>query len=130
MWLITLFLFWKSKHKHEKTEQSDPDEISKRQSLKQIKHACNQNDAEQAKKILIDWARQMWPNERINNLNSIKPHCDNELQVKLDELNSYLYGKQQEQWDGKAFLECFESQSFENKTRITEEGKLEPLYKS
>ena len=130
MWLITLFLFWKSKHKHEKTEQSDLSEISKRQSLKQIKQACNKNDAEQAKKALIDWARQMWPDERINSLNSIKPHCDNELQIKLDELNNYLYGKQQEQWNGKAFLECFESQSFEDKTSITEEGKLEPLYKS
>ena len=46
----------------------------------------------------------MWPNERINNINSIKPYCDIELQAKLDELNTSLYGKQDKSWDGKTFL--------------------------
>ncbi len=129
MWLFTLFLLWKSKYKIKKAGDADSDEVSKRQCLKQIKLACNKNDAIEAKKALLDWARQMWPNERINNINSIKPYCDIELQAKLDELNTSLYGKQDKSWDGKTFLTCFESQLFENNKSTAVKGNLEPLYK-
>ena len=130
LWLATLYLFWRSKQAVKQTGQSVSNEISVRQSLKQIKQACNQNNANAAKTEVLKWAKKMWPNENINSLNSIKPFSNNELQLKLDELNTYLYGQQQQAWDGKAFLKCFESQSFENKTTKKESGDLEPLYKA
>jgi hypothetical protein len=129
LWLITLFLFWNSRSRFNKKERISVVESSKRQSLKQIESACNNNDAQQAKTAILEWARKMWPDERINNLDSVKAYCDDELGIMLDELNRQLYSKQQDVWNGNAFLNCFQSQSFKITKSHAEHGNLEPLYK-
>lgn len=129
LWLITLFLFWNSRSRFNKKERISVVESSKRQSLKQIESACNNNDAQQAKTAILEWARKMWPDERINNLDSVKAYCDDELGIMLDELNRQLYSKQQDIWNGNAFLNCFQSQSFKITKSHAEHGNLEPLYK-
>ena len=130
LWLMTLFFLWKSKIKVEETKQTLSEETSKRQSLKQIKLACNNNDAAETKSALLNWARKMWPNKKINSINAIKQYCGDDLQSKLDELNNYLYSEQQKTWDGNTFLKCFELQKFESRKVINEKGNLEPLYKT
>lgn len=130
MWIITLFLLWKSKNKVEKTVINTSTDSSIRQSVKQIKNACNKNDAYETKQALVEWARGMWPHAEINSINSIKEYSDDQLQTKLDELNTYLYSKQKQTWNGEAFLKCFESQEFKKKNNVIEKGKLEPLYKT
>lgn len=129
LWLSTVYLFWKRKLNIKQVDDATSIETTKRKSLKQIKLACSNNNAIDAKNAVIEWGRLMWPNEKINNINSIKPYCNQELRLKLDELNHYLYGKQQQIWDGKAFLTCFESQVFDKKADTKEKGELEPLYK-
>jgi hypothetical protein len=112
LWIITLFIFWMSKKKTGISDESSS-EMSKRQKLKELKKACLSNDTATTKKALLDWARIMWPDETINNINSIKSFCDEELKLKLDELNTFLYGKNDKSWDGQALLTCFEAQSFD-----------------
>ncbi|MGB1799803.1 MAG: BatD family protein [Gammaproteobacteria bacterium] len=129
LWLITLFLLWKSRNRFNKEEKISNAESSKRQALKQIENACNNNDAQQAKTAILEWARKMWPDKKINNLDAVKVYCDDELATMLDELNRQLYSKEQDVWNGKVFLNCFQSQSFKKTKSKAEQGKLEPLYK-
>jgi hypothetical protein len=129
LWLFTLYMFWKSKQNSVKKENIDSGSLSSRYYLKQLKQACISNNAKETKQTLLDWARSQWPNENINSINSIKSFCNKELQVKIDELNAFLYGKLESQWNGADFLKSFESQSFEQKVSLKEKGKLEPLYK-
>lgn len=130
LWLVTLLLFWKSRGRFNKKERIAVVEPTKRQSLKQIERACNNNDAQQAKTAILEWARRMWPKESINNLDAVKAHGNAELASMLDELNNFLYGKKQQAWDGKAFLVCFQAQTFEVGKKVSEKGNLQPLYKT
>lgn len=130
LWVITLFVFWKSKRKLSVLDDQSATELSVRYYLKQLKQACRNNDAVVTKQVLLDWAKVMWPDENINSINSIKSFCDKDLQSKIDQLNVYLYGKTESQWSGAAFLKSFESQSFDKKVTTEVKSKLEPLYKT
>jgi oxygen tolerance protein BatD len=130
LWGITLFLFWKSRRKPTMPDNHSAAELSNRQYLKQLKQACAVNDAAKAKQALLDWAKGLWPDEKISSINAVKMFCEKEFQLKLDELNACLYGKTTIQWNGANFFKSFESQSFKNKKSEQAKGNLEPLYKT
>jgi len=130
LWLITLFVFWKSKRKTAFADDHSAAELSNRRYLKQLKQACVANDPAATKQALLDWARNKWPDKNINSIDAIKIFCDKELQLNINELNASLYGKSEFQWDGAAFLKSFELQSFDKKNTTEIKGKLEPLYKT
>ncbi len=131
LWLITLFIFWKSKRNSIIPDDPVTDaERSIRQHMKRFRQACTASDATMAKQALLDWAKVKWSDKEINSINSIKPFCNKESQLKIDELNACLYGKSEKKWDGVAFLKSFDSQSFDKKQNTETKGKLEPLYKT
>ncbi len=130
LWGITLFIFWKSKRIPVRPNNDSVKELSSRQYLKQLKQACAANDAVLTKQALLGWANDLWPDEKISSINTVKVHCEKDFQLKLDELNACLYGKTTIQWNGADFLRSFEAQSFNNKLTAKSIGKLEPLYKT
>jgi oxygen tolerance protein BatD len=130
LWLITLFIFWKSKRKAIIEDDNSVAELSIRQYLKQLKQACAVNDVAMAKQALLDWAKIMWPEKNITSIDAVKKVCAENLQLKIDELNSCLYGKEHGKWNGAEFLKVFESQAFDNKKSEQPKGNLEPLYKT
>jgi oxygen tolerance protein BatD len=129
LWITTLLILVVYRKQNVINNEQDSNELSSRYHLKRLKQSCKDNNAEETKKELLAWARNKWPEENINNINSIKPFTDRELQLRIDELNRYLYSQQETDWDGSGFLKCFEQQSFENQIAIDNKGKLEPLYK-
>lgn len=130
LWLVTLFLFWKKKSDATIVDDKSKNELSRRQYLNQLKKAASINNATMAKRALLDWAKTVWPDEMITNIDAIKSYCSDELKIKIDELNNCLYGKDKKQWNGAGFMTVFESQSFNEKITKEEKGKLEPLYKT
>jgi BatD DUF11 like domain len=128
VWLFTLFLLIKEK-KRKNINSQQSKELSKRFNLKQLKQACVKNNAKETETVLLDWAKDKWPKENINNINAIKKYCNKELELKIDELNVALYGNKEIPWNGGAFLQCFESQKFINEVESKDNGELEPLYK-
>ena len=98
--------------------------------MKEIQDGCKSNDPKLTQQALLDWAKNHRSDDKINNLNALKEYSDDDFKIKLDELNSCLYGSSALQWDGMSFLKTFESQSFDNKKSKVVNGKLEPLYKT
>ncbi len=130
LWLLTLTLFWRSKRGTSATDTNEEENISRRKQLKEIQQGCKNNDPKQTQQALLDWAKNHRSDDKINNLNALKEYSDDDFKIKLDELNSCLYGSSALQWDGMSFLKTFESQSFDNKKSKVVNGKLEPLYKT
>lgn len=131
LWLITLFIWWRSSTKNKlKTTEVSERKVSSNVYLKQFKQACKINDAQSAKDTLLQWAKSNWPKADISSIAALKEYANTELQQRLDELNNCLYGKGIEQWDGSALLSSFESQSFKQEQKTASVGKLEPLYKT
>lgn len=130
LWLLTLFLFWKSKQHVEVISDKAEQKLSSRKYLRQLHHACKDNNPAATRQALLQWANSMWPDKQVNSLDAIKALCDEDFTKQLEELNSCLYGNKTGTWDGKAFLNSFESQKFETNQTVRVNSKLEPLYKS
>lgn len=130
LWLLTLILFWRSKRSNSIADTKAEENISERKTLKKIQQACKSNDPKLCQQALLEWAKSHWPDKNINNLDALKEYSDEGFKIKLDELNSCLYGSSASQWDGTSFLISFESQSFDKKQSTVAKGKLEPLYKT
>ncbi len=130
LWLLTLFLFWKSKQQVEVISDKAEQKISSRKYLRQLHQACKDNNPAATRQALQQWANSMWPDKQVNSLDAIKALCDEDFTKQLEGLNSCLYGNKTGTWDGKAFLNSFESQKCETNQTVRVNGKLEPLYKT
>ncbi len=130
LWLATLSILWKSKRIPVVDNNKSDKKTTIQHCVKKIQQACKSNDPKTTKQALLEWANNLWPEKRINNINAIKEYCDEDFKNKLDGLNNCLYGKTSSAWDGMVFLMSFESQSFEKKKSTVTSGKLEPLYKT
>lgn len=129
-WLITLgFLFFKHKTASKKISESveSPAEISLKACVKQLKKACMTNDAGAAKIALLEWGKLQF-NEI--SLGAIAPHCEARLRDEILQLNSSLYAKEPQVWQGRELFKTFS----ENNARVklatqTKTNALKPLYR-
>jgi len=128
-WLLTLgFLFFKHKAtpKNLPEMQESSTEISLKISVKNLKKACETNDTIAAKIALLEWGKLQF-NEI--SLGAIAPHCEARLRDEILKLNTVLYAKEAQNWQGRELFKAFS----ENKARVklaTREktDTLKPLY--
>jgi hypothetical protein len=129
-WFLTLgFLFFKHKTASKKISEpiESPAEISLKACVKQLKKACMTNDAQAAKIALLEWGRLQF-NEI--SLGAIAPHCEARLRDEILQLNSSLYAKEPQVWQGRELFKTFS----ENNARVklatqTKTNALKPLYR-
>lgn len=81
---------------------------SARDIKKELKWACQHNDAKQAEVQLLTWAATLYPQVTPLNLMGIKPHLSSALQSAIDELNEALYG-QKKTWEGDSLWHAVSS---------------------
>ncbi|MCK4707956.1 MAG: protein BatD, partial [Gammaproteobacteria bacterium] len=111
-WLITLyFLFQKRKNKtaesrHAETNETPP---SITNISKKFASACNQNNRELCKSLLIQWASQQWPDDNISSLGDVAVNVNETLRLQINILNQSLYSKTPVDWDSKQLLSAFET---------------------
>ncbi|MFI3123356.1 MAG: BatD family protein [Methylococcales bacterium] len=130
-WLITLgFLFFK----HKSTSKiivkplENPAEISLKTCIKQLKNACEANDANAAKIALLEWGRRRQFDE--NSLGAIATHCEARLRDEILNLNASIYAKNAEPWQGKELFKTFSENNARAKlTTNNKNDALQPLYK-
>ena len=125
-WLLTLFfLFKKQKPKQEKTP-TDNKQIKLKETVKQLKKACSENDSLGAKDALLAWGKIKFNS---NNLSAITSHCENALQNEIGLLNQNLYANQKNQWQGNDLFQAFKANNAQNEIVSKNNDALEPLYK-
>jgi hypothetical protein len=126
-WLATLVFFLTRRPAAIKPVLNHKEEdIDLGESIKNLKKACTDNDAQAAKNALIQWGRKKL---NVSSLGAIASCCDARLRDEILYLSSKLYGKEPEQWQGKKLFQAFA----ENKARKTlvdkENSGLQPLYR-
>jgi hypothetical protein len=130
LWLVTIILWWRSRNKPSADDLHDSRLESLRQIQKQLKSACQRNDAVVVKDLLVQWGRQMWPNQTIISTADVARNTGNRFKKEIEDINNSLYSRGQNQWNGQSFHSVFESeiQSIV-KANVVDKGKLEPLFK-
>ncbi len=125
-WLLTLFfLFKKQKPKQEK-RPTDTKQVKLKETIKQLKKACMENDSLAAKDALLVWGKIKFNS---HNLSAISSYCKETLQDEISLLNKSIYANKPSQWQGEKLFQAFKTNKAQKK--IAGEGidELEPLYR-
>ena len=125
-WLITLIVFLRKRRPKAEVWLEDESEISLKAAIKNLKHACANNDALAAKEALLIWGNHKFDT---NNLGALAGFCDARLRDEIVLLNQTLYGKESTQWEGKKLFQAFTENKARGAIKETVDKSLEPLYK-
>ncbi|MDH5393377.1 MAG: BatD family protein [Gammaproteobacteria bacterium] len=71
--------------------------------------ACHHHNAPLCKSLLIEWANQQWPGEKMNSLAEVSLKLDSLFAQQVNILNQTLYSPSNEKWSADALLAAFQS---------------------
>jgi hypothetical protein len=125
-WLATLVYFLTKRPAKKPVEEKSEPELRLTDSVKNLKKACADNNAVAAKDALLAWGRQKYG---ATSLGAIAELSDARLRDEILHLNQVLYGKSANQWQGKKLFQAFAENKAREKIAVTEDDKLEPLYR-
>jgi hypothetical protein len=124
---ISAFLLWRNNNRPIK-EETDTSETSRKESLKQIRKACQENDPLIIRQRLQDWSQQEFSITRLDQLG--KQFNDIPLTNSLCELDSVLYQNRKNSAFNGQLLWSNLSQAIKKKhtKSSTDSSELSPLY--
>ena len=126
LWLITLFYVFTRLPKTNRVINDNYEDVNLKQSIQQLKKACAENNALDAKNALLAWGKLQYG---VHNLNAIAERADARLQQEVLRLNQVLYGKTANIWQGKTLFQAFaEHKTKANLTQLKKQS-LEPLHR-
>lgn len=125
-WLATLAYFLVKRPVKKPIAEKNESELRLADSVKNLKKACADNNAVAAKDALLAWGRQKFGTA---SLGAIAELSDARLRDEILYLNQVLYGKAADQWQGKKLFQAFVENKAREKIAVTEDDKLEPLYR-
>ncbi len=129
-WLLTLlFIFWSRLYKPrtniKPTGQNTP--IKLKESIKELKTACADNNPQAAHQALIKWVTASY---NITNLVELNTDGDDDFQAELTKLNHALYAKDKLAWDGSGLLQAVMAKQTKQSSSKNADEPLVPLYPS
>jgi len=129
-WLATIIVWWRVARHSNTNMEEQTNVLTTKNVLKQLKHACQRNDSNQAKEALLAWAKTHWQQHAPCSLGEIGNRCGDLFQTEIRQLNQILYSHTEKSWQGSELWKAFKqyiAQSGNSEKSIMEE--LEPLYK-
>jgi hypothetical protein len=126
-WLMTVLFFLTKRTGTKPVIEPNDSEIHLKECIKNLKNACTDSNAVDAKDALIEWGRQKF---NVSNLGALAVFCDARLRDEILHLNHTLYGKEISEWQGKKLFQAFTENKAREKISVAKEDKsLEPLYR-
>ncbi|PPK78290.1 oxygen tolerance protein BatD [Methylobacter tundripaludum] len=125
-WLATLAYFLIKRSAKKPVAEKSEQEIRLEDSVKSLKKACADNNAAAAKDALLAWGRQKYG---AASLGAIAELSDARLRDEILNLNRILYSREPDQWQGKKLFQAFVENKAREKIAVTDDDKLEPLYR-
>jgi hypothetical protein len=133
-WLLTLGLWWRSRYGaagiEEDEAQPAPTRATARRLLRQLRKACDENNAVNAQQLLLDWAAQRHSTNPPLSLGALAARLPDGIGNAVCDLERERYGPQDEPWSGSALREALRRiDSVDQPIDITTADGLAPLYR-
>ncbi|MDH3767907.1 MAG: hypothetical protein OES99_05590, partial [Gammaproteobacteria bacterium] len=96
-----------------------------------LQRACAAHDAAAAQTELLHWAKTRWPGNAARSLGELTARLDGPLQQELHRLSRARFSASNEDWDGDALWQAFQSET--KRSRVKQKPaapELEPLYRT
>jgi len=131
-WLITLAYFLTKRPARKPVIENNEADISLKNTIKNLKKACADNDPIAAKVALLEWGRQQFSGSatvNVSSLGAIAGFCEARLRDEILQLNQVLYSQNVGHWSGKKLFQTFTENKARAKLGVAEDKSLEPLYR-
>ena len=106
-WIATLLLWWRARSRMRAVSPSADEQemgLSQREALRELKQACQTNDAERTQKALLHWAKVRWPDQPPRSVLGIAERIDHQdARHALTTFDRCLYQDGGRSWNGEAF---------------------------
>lgn len=127
--LMLAYLLWREKNRDPETPESLPQSVSEKQRWKELKKACQHNDAQQIRTAVILWASAHFQRDDLGRLDQVQAlHSNHRLNAALAELDALLYanGVSNSAFNGANLLTLLKTLEAESDT--CKQQSLKPLY--
>ena len=128
-WVITLvYILKKRKAGRPEAEQAQNGRLN--EAVKNLKRACRDNDPQQAKTALLQWAGAHPSGPTVSSLGDLEQHSGGELAAEIRTLSRRLYSRKAEAWSGEPLWQAFVNDSKTTRSAASRtRGELEPLFR-
>ncbi len=133
-WIFTLALWRRSRHPAaapaEPADTPPPARTRNRRLLRQLRNACDENDGNRARGLLLEWGELRFPDALPRSLGALASLLPLDLARGVEELERDLYGPSSDAWSGedlRAALALVDSVG--RSSDITSDEVLLPLYR-
>jgi len=134
-WCITL-LGWRlslrraNNHQEMQLPRSGVNHEKIKVIVKKLKTACQRNEPNLVKALLLDWARQQWPDHPPMSIGAIAVRVDGVLAKELFALNDALYSEEKNHWRGEPLWQAIQQLDVLGKQpQAPEKTVIAPLFK-
>ena len=128
-WLATLAYIMKNR-RTARAESLPSLTENVRETRKALERACRDDDPEQAKTALLQWARIRPQGSPASSLGDLENQVNEKLAAEIRNLSRRLYARSAEPWRGEPLRQAFLQEEKSTAADTTpERGKLEPLYR-
>ncbi len=133
-WLATLGLWWQSRRPTPapvaSADQPTPRRASNRRLLRQLRAACQANDARRAHALLLEWGALRLPGPEPSSLGAMAQRLPGGFAEAVAELERSLYGPDEGAWNGTALAaELVQVDSVSSSADQRGDDALLPLYR-
>ncbi|HEU4616435.1 MAG TPA: BatD family protein [Gammaproteobacteria bacterium] len=140
-WLATAVLWWRARRRRAAAGTQDPVEAAGRDAgarartqdgrvRKALRAACERNDADAARDLLLEWGAQRFPGAHARSLGALARYCPAALAAAIRGLEADLYGPSPGGWSGAELAAALDARdSAEARDRRGSEDDLLPLYR-
>jgi hypothetical protein len=132
VWLATVGLWWQSRRAPRPPAQPNDDGAARRAAnrrlLRQLRAACQANDAQRAHEVLIEWGACQSSGDGPTSLGTVAARMPGELAAAIAGLERSLYGPGTESWDGQALAAALRGLDAVNRAPADDDILL-PLYR-
>ena len=134
-WALTL-LAWRQSGRARRAAalrqpaEEAPARVSDRRLLRQLRAACNINDAGNARRLLLDWGEARF-GEKPKSLGGLARMLPADLAAAIGDLERNLYGPDSPAWNGEALKDALAQADAVTRSRAATAGEREllPLYR-
>lgn len=132
LWLLTVFLYWRSRRPPIDKNTADPLAVSNEQQAWQLLlTACRNNEPATARRALLQWSRLYFDSPALHSIDQLQQFSvDTTLKRELQQLDNRLFGALHGsgEWNGETFLQTIKNLKNQFSKKPKAAAQLPPLY--
>ena len=130
-WVATIIYLLRERRKRRPATGPKPETLKTDAAIKALKRACRDNDSQQAKAALLQWAKNQ-AGPPVSSLGDVEKRSGEKLAGEIRDLSRRLYARGADPWQGEPLWQAFTDETkaaSKTASQKSPPGNLEPLFR-